>query len=541
MKYSLKYLCLLILIFLTAVVEAQFPDWKITKPSWSYQDESNFGEFVARIGYAVEKRSCGKVSSCLRSSANPYSYSDPSGLNYFADCADLPYLLRSYFAWKNGLPMSVQSGVAPRNVAGNGGDIRYTPFGNRVTGRYDADFIYSNANSILRTIVNVTSSASYRMMGLEDQGLFSDYYPVKIDREGIHSGTVLYDPNGHVALIYKVTDDGRAFYIDAHPDNSLTSGMFSRKFVRSNPYQGAGFKNFRPLAVSGEWSDNNGNLYYGKIVGAKNNQLSSLSLEQFYGNAANPPANWENSQFIFEGKIVSYYEYVRVKLAKGHLKIDPILDMKENVHDICSGLQDRIAAVKAAVDSGIQNNEHPYRLPYNIYGTDGDWENYASPSRDARLKISYMELLSESQNIIKRYNDDDPAVIYNGTNLPADLLKTYQTESQSCQISYVNSDGRKVNLNLEDVRKRLFDLSFDPYHCVELRWGAKSPQELASCSDNENKLSWFRQERWLRYQYERRYDARMDYSLAELNGPKPGAGIAQPPNVDIVGYLSSQK
>jgi hypothetical protein len=97
-----------------------------------------------------------------------------------------------------------------------------------------------------------------------------------------------------------------------------------------------------------------------------------------------------------------------------------------------------------------------------------------------------------------------------------------------------------VGLDLDGIRQRLFDLSFDPYHCVELRWGAKTTQELSTCHDNENKRSWYRQERWLRYQYERQFTYRMDYSLEELTGPKPGTGIAQPPNVDIVQFLKSQ-
>ena len=44
--------------------------------------------------------------------------------------------------------------------------------------------------------------------------------------------------------------------------------------------------------------------------------------------------------------------------------------------------------------------------------------------------------------------------------------------------------GKSVNLTLADVQSRLFDLSFDPYACVEMRWGAvpSSTQESASCN-----------------------------------------------------------
>ena len=95
-------------------------------------------------------------------------------------------------------------------------------------------------------------------------------------------------------------------------------------------------------------------------------------------------------------------------------------------------------------------------------------------------------------------------------------------------------------MNLEAARQRLFAMSFDPYHCIELRWGARIQQELASCSDDRNKKSWYTQQQWLRNQSDRRYDVRMDFTLNELNGPKDGAGELQAPDVDIISYLKSQ-
>ncbi|HWU42111.1 MAG TPA: hypothetical protein VN132_01695, partial [Bdellovibrio sp.] len=283
-----------VLISFSSVTFAQYSsEWRVTKTSWTEQDERNFGAFVTQIGEAVDRRECDMVDNCLRSSANPYAHTDPPELKLYADCADLPYFLRSYFAWKNQLPMSVESDVNARNVEGNTGDIRYTPFGNYVTSRFNIiarnssgrsdwegfwDGIfktrYPNAVSLLNsTITDLTSSASFRMIGQEDGALFTDFYPVRLDRYGIRPGTVIYDPNGHVTVVFKVSDSGRIYYIDSHPDNTLTSGMYNQKFERSNPYQGAGFKNFRPIALTNAKVDSNGAYVGGKIVGAKNNQL----------------------------------------------------------------------------------------------------------------------------------------------------------------------------------------------------------------------------------------------------------------------------
>jgi len=47
--------------------------------------------------------------------------------------------------------------------------------------------------------------------------LLPDHYPVKITRESIKPGTILYDPYGHLAVVYKVTAQGRVHFIEVNP------------------------------------------------------------------------------------------------------------------------------------------------------------------------------------------------------------------------------------------------------------------------------------------------------------------------------------
>lgn len=532
----------------TQAAYASSTSWRVTQPTWTSSHEKQFGDFVAQIGDAVEKRRCWKVDNCLKNSANPYFNSDPSGLRYYADCADLPYFLRAYFSWKNGLPFSFATEIkANPDGSLKKQDVRYNSNGNSIVKRYDViaknglfKNTYPNALEVLNNIVpDYTYSATYRMLGDIDQALFTDFYPAKIDRNSIRPGTVIYDPNGHVAIVYKVSDDGRIFYIDAHPDNSLTMGMFTPKFVRSKPAQGAGFKNFRPLALVDAKKDSSGAYVGGRIVAANNSQLASFGLEQYYGNQPDP-AGWSKGKFVINNQQVNFYDYVRLALMQGDLHIDPLLDMSQLVDDICVSLKDRVQAVDAARLAGIHLKPHPAKLPANIYGTDGDWEAYATPSRDARLKVAFMDLLAQTKANIERYNNNDPSIKYSGGNLAADLYSVYAQKAQACQFSYTTTNGLTVTMNLEAARQRLFNMSFDPYHCVENRWGARMPEELASCTDDANKRAWYAKEQWLRNQPDRRYDARMDYSLDEITGPMPGGGgIATPPDIDIVGYLKS--
>ncbi len=58
----------------------------------------------------------------------------------------------------------------------------------------------------------------------------------------------------------------------------------------------------------------------------------------------------------------------------------------------CADLDYRADAVTLALEAGLQNRPQPDRLPENIYGTEGDWETYSTPSRDARLKTAFKEL-----------------------------------------------------------------------------------------------------------------------------------------------------
>lgn len=523
--------------------------WKIQKTGWTAQDEKNFEAFVVRLGEKVEKRSCWSVRGCMQSDANVYKNSDPAGLAYKADCADFPYFMRGYFAFKNGLPFSFSTGMRTRSVPGNSGsDIRYSRYGNQPTAKFSVvaeGGNYPNALKIFnQKIPWETDSGNFRInyTGNDTGDLYNDFYPVKISRDSVKPGTVLYDPNGHVTMIYKVTDDGKVYYIDAHPDNSLTSGSFSIKFVRSHPGQGAGFKNWRPLKLVGAQQNSQGYYVGGKIVGVPNSEIADYSVEQFFGSTPNTAGDWTESKYSIDGKNMGYYDYVRQRLAKGELRINPVDDYRSTLADLCMTVKDRVNAVDIAIKAGMQDKAHPSRLPENIYGTDGDWETYSTPSRDAQLKVSFRDLIDQADQYIKKLDAGDPQIVYagNAQQLIRDLIDVYKKDSQACELAYVNSAGRSVTLNLEDIRARLFQISFDPYNCIELRWGA-SGDELATCGDSAEKRLWYKREQQLRNQHIRRYDIRMDFTVDDLARPQAGVGLEQPVDIDVVRFLESHQ
>jgi hypothetical protein len=534
-------------LFIGSTAQANDFEWTVASKEWSRSDEQKFSTFVVSIGNAVEKRSCGSVNQCMRSSANPYRGTDPARLYFKADCADFPYFLRAYFAWKQKLPFGMVKHIRPNaGEANEGRDIRYTPLGNRPSERIS--FVPSSSGlflitSVLNTYIpNFISTATFRS-GYQDgtgrnRELFSDMYPVKIERGALVPGTNLYDANGHAGVIYKVTDDGQVWYVDAHPDNSLTVGRFGSKFSRSSPDVGAGFKKWRPLVLENAEQTWEGTYEDGNLVGVPNSRIKDFSTEQFFGNVPNREGNWRKAQFAIEGKSVTFAEFVRLKMAKGRLKQNPVNEFGSSLKEICMFLQDRVASVQAAVTNGITSKPYPERLPINIYGSAGEWEDFSTPGRDVTLKMLFLQLKAQSTDLIKRAKAGDPDLEYTGSNLPADLLKLYDQESPRCQFSYQNSNGQAVPLNLAIAQNRLFQFSFSPYDCVERRWGAAGG-ELSTCQDDSEKTEWYKNLQQLRNHTERNVDAKMDFTRGEFGRLIPGVGIQSPEDLDIRRHLKS--
>ncbi len=497
---------------------------------WSAADERGYGEFIAAIG----ESGCATVNRCLHDPANPFRASDPPEARFDADCADLPYVLRFYYAWKRGLPFAYVREVEPR---GRSRDMRYSRAGNRVVERVTVQ-TGDDAVRAVQTISDAISTATFRIHPDLEDPQDPDFYSPVLRPGSIRPGTMIYDPNGHVATVYRVEPDGRIHYIDAHPDHALTRGYYDQRFVRAWPAVGAGFKNWRPATLVGATRTKDGALSGGHVVLPRNAQIADFSVEQFFGDGPRPDddGDWKSGVFTLNHETLDYYDYVRARLAGGKLEFDPLREVHDMVESNCADLHYRADAVTLALDAGLARQDEPARLPPNIYGTDGDWETYSTPSRDARLKTAFKELRDNVVRFLALYAANDPRLKYAGRNLPADMLAVYDRTAATCQIGYVRGDGSKTAFGYEEARRRLFAMSFDPYHCAERRWGAGDPRELATCRESALKRAWYAAEQTLRNQLERTYDARMGFSLADLSTHAPGTGPATAPDTDVRTY-----
>lgn len=508
MRTLLLFLTLLVAVF---VIEVRAGDhqlnskslrWKIKNSTWNSSDEIKFQSFIHTLGLARKKNICTTLDQCLKSPiANPmYADKNPDGLsNIYSDCADLPFVLRAYFAWMNDLPFSYPTGleaVVPETpTTKNEGDIRYSKYGNIITEKY---FVRNgdNINRILGDVVDSISTGSFRTdPSKHDTGrLFRDTYSVDIDRNFIVPGTVVYDPNGHIALVYEVTSTGQIHMIDSHPDNTLTTITYGEKFPRSSVRVAGGFSRFRPFSMNGG------------ITATPNSDLQGYSLIQY-----------QSGPFIFKGQVVSFYEYVRLKMADGDIIYDPISEFNDFMEEICLDVKYREDAVNIALKAGMDQHDHPSLLPENIYGSDGDWEAYATPSRDARLKAIVRGTRDYLAKIINGISSKKIKIKYDGNDLIKDLRDLYVGKSAQCSIVATKS----MTLNLDQVLNHLFDLSFDPYHCSALRWGIKNQ----SCE----KMNWYEAEQGLRNRIDIDYNLKTDYDVNRL----PDAPASKMPRPDF--------
>lgn len=461
---------LLALVLLTAAIPAaEAAPWRITRDHWSAEDERGFGAFVTALG----ESGCNSSQSCLRSDANPWRHTDAGFMDVDADCAKLPYLLRGYYAWKNGLPFSYAQVVGERFSAG----------GNRVAGRTDLIDHGSgiDANRALRQMMETVFSGTFRVDPGSPNGKPSDFYSPAIQPGSIRPGTVIYDTNGHVGIVYKVDQSGRVHYMDAHPDFTITRSVYGAQFGRSPVRLGGGLKNWRPLSLAGARWDGRG-LVGGQIMVTRQRDIPDFSLIQYAGTDG-------QGRFAYNGATLGYYEYVRVAVSGGRTDFNPVYELQAGMRTLCNDLGDRAQAVNQAVANGISIKPHPARLPRNIYlSDDGEWEAYATPARDARLRAAFVQLRADLSRMIGLWLARDPRIVHDGLFLKDDLLRAYDAQSEACRVTYLTSDKRPVTLRFNDMAQRLSFMSFDPYHCEELRWGDAAS---GSCNDAPTTRRWY--------------------------------------------------
>ena len=417
---------------------------------------------------------------------------DEKGLVIRPDCADLPYFLRTYFAFKMGLPF----GYSKCNRGGGGQPPKCPQWWNiqneepppaaseqkRATGGLFGMFGEPAAPPAARlptrpkglvpsfgyylgtTVANGVHSGSGRTAAGDDN---TDYYPIPLKQETLRPGTVYADPYGHVLVLTRrlpQSDDaaGVLLAVDGQPDGTVARKRFWRGnflFAQDPALGSPGFKRFRPIMH--EKGGALRRLTNAEI--AKDPQYSDFSLDQ--------------SQL----KIEDFYDSMDDVMSPAPL--DPLRAMTE----VITALEEQVKTRVTSVENGRKylnggGAEVPIPDGASIFETTGAWEDFATPSRDLRLLIAIDVVRGFPERVARRPERYAMPKDKSVADVKAELESGLASEIAARKFSYARGDGSQWTLAHKDMVDRTAELemAYNVNDCVERRWGAPDNSDEAS-------------------------------------------------------------
>jgi hypothetical protein len=406
---------------------------------------------------------------------------DEMGMVIRPDCADLPYFLRAYYAFKMGLPYGFSK--CSRGGGGRGPTcVSWSSIlsaANHTPVPASTDAVASISQSVeppkhlglaasfgayLRPLADGVHSGSART-ALNDNN--TDYYPVPLTQETLRPGVVYADPYGHVLMLVKRIAQtkeaaGLILAVDGQPDGTVSRKRFWRGnflFAQDPALGGPGFKRFRPIVREG----NGGLRRLTNEEIAKDPQYGDFSLEQ--------------------AKLSVEDFYDRMDDVMSPAPLDPMRAMMEAI----AALEEQVKARVTSVENGrkYQNSGRAdVEMPTgpSIFETTGAWEDFATPSRDLRLLIAIDVVRGFPDRVARRPDRYAMPAGRSVADVKAEMERVLAQELATRKFSYLRSDGSSWTLSLQDVvaRQGALEMAYNLNDCVELRWGASERSDEAS-------------------------------------------------------------
>ena len=420
------------------------------------------------------------------------------------DCADLPYFLRAYFAFKMGLPFGYAkctrggAGQPPKcyewwNIQNE--DVRNLPppkppkpvatsafngfFGQgqkpvtkavveakppRVPPR-PPGLAQGFGHYLKYAIAESVHSGSGRTAARDDN---TDYYPIPLSQDDLRPGVVYADPYGHLLVLTKrvAQTDGAAgvfLAVDAQPDGTVARKRFWRGnflFAQDAALGSPGFKRFRPVVRGSGGLRRLANAEIAKEASYRDFSMdqSKLGIEDFYD---------------------------KMDDLMSPAPLDPLRAMQEAM----TSLEEQVRARVTSVENGRKyqlSGRGDASMPDGaaIFETTGAWEDFATPSRDLRLLIAIDVVRGFPERVARRPGRYAMPAGKSVVDVKAELAGVLATDLGGRKFSYTRSDGSQWTLSVKDVIDRVRDLemAYNVNDCVELRWGAPAnSEEAATC------------------------------------------------------------
>ncbi len=420
---------------------------------------------------------------------------DGKGMVIRPDCADLPYFLRTYFAFKMGLPFGYSQctrgagGQAPRcplwwnvkkeqpppaPVAPDAPPDIFAIFGGSAAAKPPPpDKVPTRPPGLVpgfgfyigTTVANGVHSGNGRTAADDNN---TDYYPVPLTEDALRPGTTYADPYGHLLVVTKrlpQTADAAGLFlaVDGQPDGTVARKRFWRGnflFSDDKALGGPGFKRFRPVVARG-----------GELRRMTN---AEIAKDPEYGDFS-----------LDQSKLGIEAFYDRMDDVMSPNPLDPARAMKEAIDALEEQVRTRVGSVengrKYQVGGGAEAT-----MPDGpaIFETTGAWEDFATPSRDLRLLIAIDVVKGFPDRVLRRPERYAMPAGKSATDVKTDLEATLAAELAARKVSYTRTDGSPWTLTMQDVvgRTQALEMAYNVNDCVELRWGAaEGSDEAATC------------------------------------------------------------
>lgn len=466
-------------------VQGEGADMALWTPQeeWSEHTEALYAGFVERLfDYPIdEDKSWTNLQDLIKVVDHNLlfdhlSASEDDRLKLTPDCADLPYTLRAYFAWKMRLPMAYMNCTRGSKSKPPRCSNRQDSTQAREDRKLGDDFQWFARKGIASYI----HSASARTLP-EDQE--TDLYPIALTRQAMRPGIVFADPYGHLLLIAGWTPQKKGGYgvligADGQPDGTISRRRFwqgSFLFDPARTLVGAGFKAFRPL-VGGISDKNSKNKSKKEDQSRVWTALPNEALTpQLMGALAYSEEQYQGSKEDFYDKI-------------GGLMSPRPIEIKAQLESLVDALHESARRRVLSVQNGedyMNQSRKTIMMPrgYSIFETAGPWEDFATPARDMRLLIA-IDTVLDLPSALKR-NPGRFGIAPD--EIDAALVTLHQMLKSSLEarsFEYVKSNGQRQNLTLQQVidRSKNMEMAYNPNDCVEIRWGASEDSpEYQSC------------------------------------------------------------
>jgi hypothetical protein len=380
-----------------APADSPFTALWVTRAAWSPSFENLYAVWIESMFEAPldAQPSWNALHEVLRDKSRNllFDYADAAedeqGIAIRPDCADLPYFLRAYFAYKLGLPFGWsrctrgENGVAPTCSDFATSSEPFPPREGKpqtLASWADPDRPRSgpwkdNAKRVgeffRTTLADAAQSGAGRTLATDEE---SDYYPVSLSVETLRPGTIFADPYGHVLVVaariaQTAGAGGILLAVDGQPDGTVAR----KRFWRGNFL----FKRFRPIVRDKSTA---------KLRRLRNSELADYSATDQYA-----------------GGVEGFYDKMDDVLSPSPL--DPTQALIETI----VALEEQVKTRVTSVDNGrrfLATGKPAAEMPdgAKIFETTGDWEDFSTPSRDLRLLVAIDVALALPARVARRPN-----------------------------------------------------------------------------------------------------------------------------------------